>query len=498
MSGLQKISQDNSTCASGSERKASDTADHALVDSIGVNSPMRVGADFEGSHDSVEISEKSKMQPRNVLEDVDGGYGWVMVFATFLLVFSTWGLNSAYGIYFAYYLNSDHFEGATTLEYSAIGGISFGVGLCFSPVVNYLMGRIGTRSTIMVGNVMQFAAGILASFAVNIWQLFLTQGLLQSFGLAFIGLPALTLVSPWFNKKRVLANALTVTGSGVGGVVFNMGLQKIIEVRNVNWALRAQAIICVVLVCIATALIKIKPSPKKVKFTFIDIDCVRSAGFWMFCSYLVVVMFGYVIVMYCLSDFTVSLGYTQYQGLIVATMFQVGMCIGRPFAGLLADKFGPLTVTAVEYILGAIFTLAMWVPAKNYGTAIAMALMQGFFCGTVFPTVASIMARLVGISRLNVAFCMLWIFVGAAGLFSQLIATAMTSGTASSRYHHTAIFSGVCFIAASVTICILRGYIIARDKILEQHPDPDVVELRLFVPPSHIPQYCFSWPKKRA
>jgi MFS family permease len=498
MSDLQNNSRDNSTCASAAERKASDTPVKAVAESNGNMPPQCPNLKLENSNDSVKATAKSSGKPRNFSDDVDGGYGWVMVFATFLLVFSTWGLNSAYGVYFAYYLNSNHYEGATTLDYSAIGGISFGVGLCFSPIVNYSMSKIGTRTTILIGNAMQFAAGILASFAVNTWELFLTQGLLQSFGLAFIGLPALTLVSPWFDKKRVLANGLTVTGSGVGGVVFNMGLQKIIEVRDVNWALRAQAIICVVLVCISTALIKIKPSPKKVKFEFIDFDCVNNAGFWMVCFYLVVVMFGYVIVMYCLSDFTVSLGYTQYQGSIVATMFQVGMCIGRPLAGFLADKFGPLTVTAVEYMLGAIFTLAMWVPAKNYGTAIAMALMQGFFCGTIFPTIAAIMARLVGISRLNVAFCMLWIFVGAAGLFSQLIATAMTSGTAESRYHNTAIFSGVCFVAASVTILILRGYIIARDKIVEQHHDLDVVEVRVYVPPSHIPRCCFAWPKKRA
>ena len=444
-----------------------------------------------------EAKNKEFKHPHKYIDDVDGGYGWVICFATFLLVFSTWGLNSAYGIYYAYYLNSNHFPGATVLQYSAIGGMSFGIGLFFAPFINYIQGLLGTRPTIVLGGLLQFAAAFMASYAVNIWELILTQGLLQSFGLAFISLPALTLTSQWFQKKRVLANLLTVTGSGVGGIVFNLSLQRIIEVKNVNWALRTQGIISLVLVLFAAALIKTKSKHHKVEFTIVDKDCIQCAGFWMLCFYLVVCMFGYVVVMFCLSDFTVSLGYSESQGSIVATMLQVGMVIGRPTAGFLSDYFGPLTITAIAYYLGALFTLAMWVPAKNYATAIALGLVLGLFVGTVFSTAASITVRLVSISKLNVAFCMLWMFCGTSALFSQLIGTAMTTGSGKGEYRNTAIFSGVSFFAAATTILILRGYIISRDKIMEQMSE-QVHELSVRVPPGRVLKNCLKWPKKRA
>ncbi|CAH2356097.1 probable transporter Mch2p [[Candida] railenensis] len=431
------------------------------------------------------------------IDDVDGGYGWVICFATSLLLFSTWGLNSAYGIYYAYYLDSNYFPEATVLQYSAIGGMSFGVGLFFAPLINYVQGVLGTRITIALGGLMQFAAAFMASYAVNIWELLLTQGVLESFGLAFISLPALTLTSQWFQKKRVLANSLTVTGSGVGGIVFNLSLQRIIEVKNVNWALRTQGILSLVLVLFAAAIIKTKSKHHKVEFTIVDKDCIQCAGFWMICFYLIVCMFGYVVVMFCLSDFTVSLGYSEFQGSIVATMLQVGMVIGRPTAGFLSDYFGPLAVTAIAYYLSALFTLAMWVTAKDYATAIALGLVLGLFLGTVFSTIASITVRLVSISKLNVAFCMSWIFLGISALFSQLIGTALTTGNGKSEYRNTAIFSGVSFFAAATAILILRGYIITRDMIIEQMSE-QVHELKIRVPPGRVLGNCLKWPKKRA
>ncbi|CAG84958.1 DEHA2B00264p [Debaryomyces hansenii CBS767] len=79
---------------------------------------------------------------------------------------------------------------------------------------------------------MLFVNFMMASYAVSLLQLYLTQGLLQSFGLSFVSLPALTFVR------------LSSCGSGVGEIVFNLGMQKVIEARDYHCALRAQAIIC--------------------------------------------------------------------------------------------------------------------------------------------------------------------------------------------------------------------------------------------------------------
>ncbi|CAH2354627.1 probable transporter Mch2p [[Candida] railenensis] len=457
---------------------------------------------------SEEKSKTVEEKTDNAPKDIDGGYGWVVVFAAFIIFFSTWGMNTGYAVYFAYYVNSNHFDSNISLfQYSAVGGLSVGLGACFAPVINYTQGKLGTRQTIMLGGLIQFAASILASFAVNYWQLALTQGVLQSFGLAFASIPTFTLIPQWFVKKRVLANAIGATGSCVGGVVFNLSLEKIIEVRSVNWALRAQGIITVFLIALGALLVKTKTKAHKIEFSIIDFQVIKNFGFLVFCFYSMTVMFGYVIVLYCLSDFTVSLGYTQSQGSIVSTISQVGMCVGRPLAGYLSDRYGACLITASAYIFATIFTLAMWVNTKNYSTALALAFLLGLFIGTVFSTSAPIVARLVGLPKMNIGFSMMLLFWGVAGIFSQLIGTSLTSGHSSTQYQHTAIFAGCVFFASAIAIVILRGYIIARDELAEQlraernsndeEKESYVDILNLKVPASGIIKKSIAWYERR-
>lgn len=449
----------------------------------------------------IEHREKNKKQ-HNYLDDVDGGYGWVMVFCSFLFLFSTWGVNSAFGIYFSDYLTHDTFTGATKMDFAYIGGISFGVGLINGPLVHYINGKIGTRATILIGNCLQFASMILASFATKLWQLYLTQGLLQLYGLAFISLPAIPLASPWFQKKRVLASGLSVMGSGVGGVVFTIGMYKTIELRNARWALRAQAIISAVLVCFGVLLVREKKHAKV--FSPIDIATVKLAGFWILCFYYITCIFGYVVVLYSLSNYAISLGYLSYQGAIVATMVQVGFCYGRPLIGAISDKLGPCTVALFCYYMLAIFTLGMMIPARNYATLIVLGLFEGTFCGAIFPTTAPITVRLVGLHKLNVTFCMLWIFVGIAAIFAEPIGLTITPKLDSpihlGLYQNTAIFAGVSYFVCATALLFLRGYIIARDVEIEMLGlDANKIELvDVRVPAWNIAAHIFSWPKETA
>lgn len=436
-------------------------------------------------------------------EKLDSGYAWVMVFATFLFLFSTWGINSAFGIYFSEYLKNDTFPGASRIDYAFIGGLSFGVGLSSGPLVNYVHGILGTHLTILLGNCFQFTSIMLASWSVHLWQLYCTQGVMQSFGLAFISLPALTLLTQWFQKRRVLAQGLAVMGSGAGGVTFTMAMYKVMEVKNVHWALRTQAIISACLVLIGVALVRTRK--KAVIFTPFDLPTVKCVGFWMVCLYNITCVFGYVIILYTMSSYTTSLGYTQYQGAIVSTMVQVGFCFGRPMIGYVSDFFGPATVTVFCYYMATIFTLAMWIPAKNYATLIMLALLEGTFIGAVFPTSTPVIVHLVGLERVNVAFCMLWTFFGVASIFGEPIGVCLTDLLPNGNldpnlFKKTAIFAGCSFFACATIMLFLRGYLIAREKIIEKlySVEKSVDRLDITVPVRDVFDNLFVWSNIKA
>lgn len=427
---------------------------------------------------TTDIEKQSLPQPQDSELNVDGGYAWVICFACFLLNFSTWGMNSGFAIYFANYLNNNTFAGATKMDYAYIGGIAFGVGLFCSPAINFIQGKIGTRPTIIVGNCLQFTGLMLASWSRKLWQLYLTQGLIQSFGLAFISIPATTVLPQYFKKKRILSGGLSSAGSGVGGICFNLGMQHVVESKGVFWALRVQSIIGFGLTWIAISLIRSRSKAHKIQFTAFDSAVVSSAAFWILSFFVITCMFGYVIVLYTLAQFTTSMGYSEYQGSIVSAMVQLGSCCGRPIIGLLADKFGGATVSVVAYTVVGTLCLAMWVPARNYATIVAFAIIQGALMGSIYGMIAGVVARTFGLRKMNVAFSMIWTIMGAAGLFSPVIGIKLTKGNGAildpGLYINCSIFAGVSFLACAGSLLLLRGYIKARDHLqVDQHTDSD-------------------------
>lgn len=444
----------------------------------------------EETTDSIELQQpdtspeqlESATEKQEHDPDIDGGYVWIILFACVLFNFCTWGMNSGFAIYFANYLSQGTFKGADKMDYSYIGGMAFGVGIFFSPVITVLMGVLGFRSVLIIGNCLQFASLMLASWSTKLWQLYLTQGLMQSFGLAFISIPTITILPQFFKKKRVLAGGIGSAGSGLGGIVFNLAMQKVVDTKNVHWALRAQSIIAFGLTWIAIVLIKTKNSKHNIQFKLFDFGVIKTAPFWLLIFFIITCIFGYVIVLYTLANFTTSLGYTEREGSYVSATIQIGSCVGRPLMGLLSDKYGGATVASVGYFIAGIFCLAMWIPARNLATVIIFALIMGAIMGAIYGMIAPVVARLFGILKMNVVFSQIWSFMGVAGLFSPVIGVKLTKGSGvgidPTRYVNCSIFTGVCFIVCSATLLIIRGYVNARDRMMEKegHTDSDLAD----------------------
>jgi len=87
---------------------------------------------------------------------------------------------------------------------------------------------------------------ILASFATQIWQLMLTQGVLFGIGASLAYYPAIGAPSHWFDAKRGFALGLAVSGTGLGGLALAPATQALMDGVGVEWTLRALALFCVI------------------------------------------------------------------------------------------------------------------------------------------------------------------------------------------------------------------------------------------------------------
>lgn len=186
----------------------------------------------------------------------DGGYGWVCVVCVALINGHTWGLNSSYGVFLAYYLANNVFPGATYLEFAFVGSLSIACALLVSPVATIVTRKFGTKTTLFTGVVFETASLIGASFANQIWQLFLSQGVCFGFGMGFLFVGSVGIVPQWFTTKRSLANGIATAGSGLGGLIYSLATGAMIPSIGLAWAFRVLGIVACVVNGICAMLVK--------------------------------------------------------------------------------------------------------------------------------------------------------------------------------------------------------------------------------------------------
>ncbi|EXJ67776.1 uncharacterized protein A1O5_09122 [Cladophialophora psammophila CBS 110553] len=410
---------------------------------------------FEES--SLNQMEANPPQDAVSAEDVppNGGYGWVCTACVFLINAHTWGLNSAWGIFLAHYLSDPAFQHASHLEYALIGGLSISQSLLSAPVVNISTRHLGMRFTLLIGTALLFVALFGASYATEIWHLFLTQGVCFGWAMGFLYIPATAALPQWFSTRRSLAMGIASSGAGLGGLAYNLAAGGIVQSLGMNWAYRILAF-CGLAVNGACSLL-LKDRNKAVQplqnafnyreYGHIEVILVVIWG--------VLTELGYIVLLYSLPNYATSIGLTAGQGSVVGAVLNLGLGVGRPVIGYYSDAFGRINMAAIMTALCGVLCLALWVPAKSYGVLIAFALTSGCVCGIFWNTVTPVTAEVVGLKRLPSSFGIICLSLVVPTTFAEPIALEMVSA---SGYLSSQIFVGCMFLLAAASTWVLRSW----------------------------------------
>lgn len=232
-----------------------------------------------------------------------------------------------------------------------------------------------------VGLVLQCAGFIAASFATRIWQLHLTQGVLLGCSIGFLYIPALPILSQWFVRKRSLANGISAAGSGVGGAAFTWGTEAIIQRWNISWALRITGLIALAANLVAIVAIRDRNSAIRPSQRGFDTKLLRRYDVLLLLAWAFVSMLGYVLLLFSLADFALSIGLSRSQATDIIGLLNVGTAVGRPIIGILSDKWSRIDTAGVLTLLCGLSCFAFWIPATSYGLTVFFAMLCGAFVG---------------------------------------------------------------------------------------------------------------------
>ncbi|XP_063362460.1 monocarboxylate transporter 3 isoform X6 [Cydia amplana] len=166
----------------------------------------------EGAEDDDEAYDYGALPP-----PPDGGYGWVVVFASFMCNLIVDGIAYTFGIFLPE-LVTYFGEGKGTVAW--VGSLLSGVYLAAGPIVSALCNKYGCRAVCVAGSLVAASAFVLSTFSKNVTVMMITYGLLGGIGFGMIYLPSVVAVGYYFEARRSLATGIAVCGSGVGTFSF--------------------------------------------------------------------------------------------------------------------------------------------------------------------------------------------------------------------------------------------------------------------------------------
>ncbi|KAG4077718.1 hypothetical protein HA402_004177 [Bradysia odoriphaga] len=176
------------------------------------------------SSDDESIGQYSEAKPP------DGGWGWVVVFASFFVNLIADGITFSFGVIYVEFLNYFN-EGKAKTAW--IGSLFMAMPLLSGPIASFLTDRYGCRKVTIAGSILASLGFVISSFSTSMEMLFFTFGILSGFGLSLCYVAAVVIVAYYFDKRRSFATGLSVCGSGIGTFIFAPLTQVLLE--NYGW-----------------------------------------------------------------------------------------------------------------------------------------------------------------------------------------------------------------------------------------------------------------------
>lgn len=358
--------------------------------------------------DSLELSdlnrEQSQSLRRNPLQTSDlspidrGVAAWTFVFASFILETFIWGFLLSFGIFQDYYMTHPPFDSSSTNAISAIGTVGLGVVYNTVLLVMFFGRRFPTytKPAMWISLFLCVISLFTSSFATQIWQLILLQGVVFGLGGSFMYAPLLQWLSEWFIERRGLAGSIIFGGSGVGGAVFPFLMTLLLDKFGLAWTLRIFSLLTLVFGGIALLFVRPRIPVTAARATNIRLaptsfTFLRSPLFAITMTTVLIQSLAYFPIGLYIPTYTSSLGLPTIMGTAVLSVFNATTVLSQIGFGLYSDRFPYTSIMMVSGLVSGVSAFLLWGFATSLPIIFVFVVIFGSLSGgfsAIFPAAA--------------------------------------------------------------------------------------------------------------
>ncbi|KAI9265094.1 major facilitator superfamily domain-containing protein [Phascolomyces articulosus] len=372
------------------------------------------------------------------------------------------------GIIQDYYQQNNEFgnnstQGSIPLQLSFVGTLFMFFEHFMAPFSQILRSIWGTKIVLVIGTFLMVIGFIIASFASQIWHLYLAFSVLAGTGGAFLFAMTQTVVPEHFGQKRGgLALGCISSGGSIGSLVFPFIVTPLNDQLGVHWTFRISGAICLTLGLVACILMKdcvqhvtISPVRNRLR-EMIKFNVFQNSNFIIWCLGAVMQCSSAFTPMLFIPSYATYIGLSDFQGSSLVSIGSGTAVFGRIFSGYLADRIGAINTNIIYLCIGAISNLLIWTFAYSYGVLAAFMAIYGFIYGSYYALGSPITASILNKEQVSSGVVIVLLFNGIAVLGPSVASAVESTGVASKPFFTYKMFTGITYLVATLIMILLK------------------------------------------
>ncbi|KGL78976.1 Monocarboxylate transporter 2, partial [Tinamus guttatus] len=406
---------------------------------------------------------------------LDGGYGWVVVVSAFVVMGLTAAVLKTFGLFFVEI--QQHFDGLASMT-SWITSITIAIFHLGAPVASSLCVKYTHRAVVITGGVLAFSGMALGFLGLNMVWMYATTGFLQGLGISFSWIPAISIVSHYFSRKRALANAIASAGECAFAFTFGPFFQWLIGQYGWKGALliigglQLNICVCGALMrplkssCLPDTSCPDAETPpgtwasgrnnvkSLVTHKIFNWMLLRRLEFVLYALFGILAAMSFFIPPLFLVPLSYSLGIDESWTASLLSVLALVDFAGRLLCGWYANLHLTRTVHLLAMTIALISTSLMLLPlANNYLSLAIFTGFYGFFFGTTVAIHITVLADVVGMSDFDSALGLFMLIRSTGGFLGPPLAGLIVD--MAGDYRAGFYMAGAILILSAVFLVIL-------------------------------------------
>ena len=389
-------------------------------------------------------------------------YGWRIVAAAFLVLFTAYGAQYSFGVFFAALLDEFGWSRAGLAGVFSLYAAAYSV---FAFPAGRLTDRWGPRAVITAGGVFLGVALAAMAGVTRLWQPYVLYGLVAAIGMGTAYVPCSSTVVKWFARRRGLAVGLAGSGGSVGTFALPPLAQWLVSA--VGWRTAYVVFGAAVLATLATVARVMRRDPESMGLHPDGVPeapgalvpgvrlgvALRAPALWLLGIALTATWIPVFIPLVHLVSLARDLGHGPATGAWLVSALGAGAVAGRLTMGPISDRIGRKPALVFGTAAQAVAFLAYAEVASVHGLA-AATLAFGYSYGAVSTLFPAAVADSFGRSAAGAIVGFLFMSAGSMAAWGPLAAGAIYDAYGS--YAPAFQLSAACNLVAALVISMTR------------------------------------------